>query len=541
MTRRASIKRSRWVIVVLLLFSFAWRIHNLDAQSLWRDEIDAIYFALRDLPTALSMFVDTGQNGALYFLALRPWLRLMGTTEFALRYPSVLFGILAIPLLWQVGRKLIPKNFARNQNEHSQPAGRRFGPSKYTSLWQATVGDVAVMAAVFLAINPYHLWYSQDGKMYALITLLALLAVWFWLQGIDRGGWKPWFGFLLTVSIAIYTHLLMILLIPLFFIWFLIAWPQSKYHWQGYLIALAGLTLPYLPLLWWQWDFLTASEQLTSLTFIPLTDILRTVLLYQSNSFLQPQNLLYLVPLLILALIGVVLGSKAIHQSPGSPLHRLTAGRRHLLIVAWLVVPVLSIYILSTRQPVFLPRYIIWITPATLLFMALGLELLWRGHGKLSQPLALALILYVVVYWVTIGWGEKTTTIKADLRNAVTNISERRQPDELIIFQIPHMQYAYAYYTSDQDTHPFDQSDERLGWWDVGLSVAPELSDEAARIQVEQQMQRKIFGATDIWVLLSEEELFDQRYLMVEWLNNNMTLIQQEDFHEAQIRHYRLE
>jgi len=533
--------KMRWVILALILFSFAWRIQNLGGQSLWRDEVDAIYFALRDLPAALSMFIDTGQNGALYFLSLRPWLRLMGTTEFALRYPSVLFGILAIPLLWQVGRKLIPTTTEQEQNEDTNAASCHNSPSDFSSLWQTTVGDVAVMAAVFLAINPYHLWYSQDGKMYALITLLTLLAVWFWIQGIDRGGWRPWLGFLLTVTIAIYTHLLMILLIPFFFIWFLSAWPQSKQHWKGYLIALAGLTLPYLPLLWWQWDFLTSSERLTSLTFIPLADILRTIVLYQSNSFLQPQNLLYLVPLLVLALIGVVFGSKAIHQSPDSPLHRLAAGRRHLLIVAWLVVPILSIYILSLRQPVFLPRYIIWITPATMLLMALGLQLIWRGRGKLSRPLAVALFIYVAVYWGTIGWGEKTTTIKADLRQAVKTINERRQPDQLIIFQIPHTQYAYIYYTNDQDVHPFENRDETLGWWAVGLSPAPELSDDEARDQVEEQMQRTVFGATDIWVLLSEEELFDPRYLMVEWLDNNLILTQQDDFHEAQIRHYRPE
>ena len=158
----------RRLIVGLSFFAFAWRIHGLSRQSLWRDEVDAIYFALRDLPETLSMFVDTAQNGALFFLSLRPWLRLAGTSEFALRYPSVLFGMLSVALLWQVGRRLMPGR---------SPVASR-GRSRI--LLALTIGSAPVLAAAFLAVNPYLLWYSQDGKMYALTPFLALLAAWLW-------------------------------------------------------------------------------------------------------------------------------------------------------------------------------------------------------------------------------------------------------------------------------------------------------------------------------------------------------------------------
>ena len=98
----------RLLLLGLILAAYAWRVHNLDAQSLWRDEVDAVYFALRDLPDTLAMFVQVGQNGALFFLALRPWLTIAGASEFALRYPSLCFGVLSVPLLWQVARRLTP-------------------------------------------------------------------------------------------------------------------------------------------------------------------------------------------------------------------------------------------------------------------------------------------------------------------------------------------------------------------------------------------------------------------------------------------------
>ena len=98
----------RWTLAAIVLVAFAWRAQNLVGQSLWRDEVDVIQFALGDLQDILSMFVSAAQNGALYYLVLRAWLRLVGSSEFALRYSAVLFGVLSVPLLWQVARRLVP-------------------------------------------------------------------------------------------------------------------------------------------------------------------------------------------------------------------------------------------------------------------------------------------------------------------------------------------------------------------------------------------------------------------------------------------------
>ncbi|MEZ4614244.1 MAG: hypothetical protein R2867_01840 [Caldilineaceae bacterium] len=57
----------RLCLLLLILAAYGWRTHGLTTQSLWRDEVDAVYFALRDLPETLSMFVAMAQNGPLYF------------------------------------------------------------------------------------------------------------------------------------------------------------------------------------------------------------------------------------------------------------------------------------------------------------------------------------------------------------------------------------------------------------------------------------------------------------------------------------------
>jgi mannosyltransferase len=516
----------RLTLLLLTLLAFGWRTHALTAQSLWRDEVDALYFALRDLPATLAMFVDVGQNGALYFLALRPWFYLAGASEYALRFPSAVFGTLAVLLLWQVARLLLA---GANEQLPSAEARR--------------IHDaIPFLAALFLAFNPYQTWYSQEGKMYTLITALALLATWCWLRGITRGGWRPWLGYLMVVSIAIYSHLLMILLIPLHLLWFLLAWPQSRHHWRGYGLALAGLTLPYLPMVWWQWDLLMAADKRTGFNFTPFATMARTLLFNHSRGFLPNEDLLLLAPLFFLGLAALALG---VTELPGAKAERnadslrLAPWRRLLLVISWLLVPVLEIYALSLRQPIFTDRYIIWLAPAAMILLALGVAVLWRNGGVVGLPLAALFVLYILGFWLYAGWQQKHLPMKYDLRSAITYTTAHRGPETLLILQIPHMEWSYRYYSSE-DFRPdlFATSDARLGYWKPGLWTNGGLPDDQARAEVDRQMQQLTAGVSELWVFRSEVEMWDARHLMDEWLDQHGQVVESAEFHGVQVKKY---
>jgi mannosyltransferase len=518
-------------LIVLALVAFAWRVQGLTWQSLWRDEVDAVYFATRYLPETLAMFVQPGQNGALYFVALRPWFNLVGTSEFALRFPSAVAGVLSVLLTWQVARRLIP-----------------LVPLGATGVTTRLSRSAAWLAAALMAINPYQLWYGQEGKMYTIVTTLVLLATWWWLEGIRRGGWRPWLAYLITVSVGMYTHLLLILLFPFHFVWFWLAWPQSRSHWRGYALSLAGLTLPYLPMVWWQWDLLTIDIVRTGFSFTPPPEMARTILLNHSRGFMPPGDILWLIPVFFLGAAGVVLGGGEVASSDALPaestdsadqLH-LAAWRRWAMLISWVLVPVIGIYALSLRQPIFTDRYVIWIAPALMMLVALGLVVVRRYAWVLGRVLAVGLLVYLLGFWLYAGWQQKTQPTKYDLRGGVRYAAQHRSPDALLILQIPHMEWPYRYYTSDFGPRPFAESEARLEPWTGGLWTNQGWADDVARLDVAQQMAEKTAGYTDVWVFRSEVEMWDQRHLMDQWLDEWGELIDQADFHGVQVRHYRL-
>jgi uncharacterized membrane protein len=500
--------------LALVLGAFALRAFGLDRQSLWRDEVDAILFAVRNLQETLSMFVQAAQNGPLYFLGLRPWFALMGTWEYVLRFPSAVAGTLSVPLLWQVGRLLLP---------------------------QKTGASVALVGALLLAVNPYQVWYGQEGKMYATITCLMLLATWCWLHGILRGGAWPWVGYWLAVTVAMYTHLLMVLVIPVHLAWFFLAFPLSRKRWRPYALALAGLTLPYLPMVWWHWWLLTSPDKLSGFNFTPLPQMLEGLLLNHARGFTGGMQPLWLAPVFFLGGAGLLLGAGQIDGEGQGAQSALAPWRRLALLGTWLLLPIALVFLISLRQPVFTERYVIWIGPAALLAVALGLRVIQANAGRAGPALAALLLVYVLGVWGYANWQQKTLTIKYDLRGAVRYLQAHRTPDELLILQIPHQEWSFRYYSDDFSPNPFDGSDARLGYWMQGPYTNYGEPDAVARAAVDAQMQPYVNGQTTVWIMLSEAAMWDSRRLMDEWLDARGTVVEELDLPGVMVRRYQIE
>ncbi len=91
----------------------------------------------------------------LYYALLHGWTALLGTGPTALRLLSVVIGVLTIPLLYLVARRLLATR-------------------------------AALLATFLLTINPLHVYYSQEVRMYGLVALLSvgiLAAAW---RGLTR-------------------------------------------------------------------------------------------------------------------------------------------------------------------------------------------------------------------------------------------------------------------------------------------------------------------------------------------------------------------
>jgi len=95
-------KTVTYSILFLTLMGFVLRVYRLDFFSLRGDEAFTVIFVQRTWEGLWRGISVIEPNPPLMYLALRFWVAIAGTSEFATRYFSVFFGVLCVPLLYRL-------------------------------------------------------------------------------------------------------------------------------------------------------------------------------------------------------------------------------------------------------------------------------------------------------------------------------------------------------------------------------------------------------------------------------------------------------
>jgi len=163
------------VILLMILFIGSFlRIYKLDYKGLWLDEIIEVTTA--DSNTIAGVLESTTQHLSPPLGLIIPHFFLQfGNNDFIARLPSVIFGILSIVLIYTVAKSL-------------------FGIKE------------GLISALLLSISPFHIWYSQEARMYSLFVFFSLLSILFFYKGIVDNEKKMWYGFIISTTLNIYTH-----------------------------------------------------------------------------------------------------------------------------------------------------------------------------------------------------------------------------------------------------------------------------------------------------------------------------------------------
>lgn len=502
------------MLVGVVGLAFALRVAGLDFQSLWRDEVDAIRFATALWDDLLRMFVVPGQNGPLYYVSLRPWLYLAGPSEYALRFFSVIFGTLAVPLVYRLSRRLF-----------------------------RSLPYLALLAALLTATSPYLVWYSQEGKMYSLVLALVLLSMDRYLAALERGGWQRWVLYVVFTAAAVYVHFVAALMVPVQIVaFFLMTRETRRTRWKAWLASTGVLLLPYLPLLRWQLP-LALSPADSGYRFVPLHDMLISLLANYSlgpiSGSLRWATFLFVV---------LLLAAGWLWREARSRLASLG------ILACWACLPVLSFFLLTLVRPMYTARYLIFLLPAYLILLAAGAIAIVR-RSRLSGWLLLAVLLALSFSGL---WRQSQTPVKADFRSATEYVASRKSPQDLLVFQIPYGRHSFDYYLSRyQEQHQRDTQEAAVIHWDSeyrlfmplvtgnvpssyrwaeGLYTNAGMDPDA----VDSAMSRLTADSDTVWLIATEVGMWDERGLVQAWLEQRGLLADEAHFVGVSVYRYEL-
>ncbi len=467
-------RKEKGLLFFIAAAGLALRLWHIGFQSLWRDEVDAIRFATQPMDGLVRMFLTPGENGPLYFFALRGWLALFGESDVSLRVFSAIPGAALILLMFWLGARLF---------------GKRTG-------W---------IAAALTAVAPYAVWYAQEGKMYAWLALLAAGTFALLWIGLEDGKRWAWVGYVLLTTLSLFVHYFAALLIPTFALVFLSGLRRWRGQAKGYLVSLALVTLPYLPFAAWQLP-VWLSRFRTGHPFVPFHHALASVLFGFSEGVRPAGSFWALVPFLLclLAVWGLAGDSE---------------GRTSVLAcTVWWATPFLLLFAISLRTPLFVERYLITTLPAFLLLLTAGLEALLRRARWLGVVTAAALL----VVSLRGVWVQATQPIKPDVRSAARYACPQIAPDDAVVFLIPQVEHVFARYCSA----PFESV------------PSPFTNDGKGQAAVQTELEAALQGHDTAWLVESEAWLWDERGLVRAALEEDWAQREDAEFHLVRVTRY---
>jgi len=419
-------------LVALLALALALRVWRLDAQSLWNDEGTSVALAQRDIATILRNAADD-IHPPLYYILLHFWVRLVGSSEAAVRGLSALCGVGVVGATYLLARRVLSD-------------------------------QGALLASLFAACSPFQVYYSQEARMYMPATLLGLLLVLACDTLFTRWHWRASLrspialAILLTSSALLHTHYygatLLVAVNLAFLIWMGVEWRvRGRFPldalWRWGILMLVGLAtfVPWLMAAWHTLIYWPAISQPTS-----LTELLRQLIVVLPLGITVPIDA-YTLAIGAVAIAMAALGLAALVVQPHD--RGVNPNWRPWLLACYLAAPVAIMYLGSLRRPMINFKFILLVTPALHVLMAAGISVVAgrvlragaRRRGGTVFALALPVVIVIAGMATSLhGLYYDPRYARDDYRGIVAYIHENAGPHAAILINAPSQIETIDYY-----------------------------------------------------------------------------------------------
>lgn len=352
-------------------------------------------------------------NPPLYRLFIKAVGMTAGVSEFSLKFPSVLFGVLSLWVIFKIGKVL-----------QGPPLG-----------W---------VAALLFAFSPIMVLYSQVVRPYALSVLLTLLSFYFLLVYLkkEKAG-ALWFYFLFS-ALSVLTHYLFLFVLAADFLGFLIFRKNlPKGFFLKWIFFCLGAGMVLAPLLLAPYHFWAYQHH----SFPPVIDFwarpLWAFFSFALGETVYPFFWLAVAPAVVLFGAAFLWGVR----------HSFVS-KENVLVLLRFGIPFLTWWFMVSARP----RYVLLSVPFFLFIIAWGiLRLPVRSYGK---GLIVLLLIFLEGFSVFNWWRrDPEHVLDANLlvpyRDIVQYMNQKKKDEEWVLLYPDTDEYLFRYYYSPDDKRHF--------------------------------------------------------------------------------------
>ena len=382
-----------YVVIAITVVAALLRFFNLGRESLWFDEGISVFIAHLNWRALWQTVSASEVNMALYYVLLHLWI-VFGQGEFIVRSLSALAGLIAVPVVYLLGKRMFNSR-------------------------------VALITSLLLATNTFHIKYSQEARAYSLVLLLATLSSLFFIRAVERRAWIDWLWYVVFAALAPYSHFYALLVLGAQWVSLLTLDPRNV-PWRKFAISAGIIALLCLPLV--VYVVKDHSGHLAWISRTTLFDLYGLFWVFAGSRFL-------ILPFLAASIAAVFFLVSVWRKSECG-----YQNWRYAFLLIWLLFPVLVTFAISLWKPIFIDRFLIVCLPPFLMLAAIGLSRI-SSRWQLAGALAVLLVLEGQSLWKF-----ETKLTKEDWRGASTYILSHESHFDGLIFYIPPGQFAFDYY-----------------------------------------------------------------------------------------------
>jgi uncharacterized membrane protein len=420
-------------LALILVVGLVLRVVQIGSDGLWLDEAYSValaHMSIIDMVKATASDV----HPPLYYFLLHYWVMAFGDSEIVVRLLSVVFGIAAIVMIYELGRLLFNR-------------------------------EVGLVGALVLALSVFQIFYSQDARMYSLLVLLSLLSLYFFVLYLQRPSRLILVAYVLVTVLLLYTDvygLFVVIVENVYLLGLFAISPAARRflrikEWIVLQSAIFVLFAPWIVIILRQ--IIVSRQRLWQLTVPSLETLQASFVAYSGSLWL-------LISFCALAIICIITLALAGRWKPWKRIFKLESASSagsvvpHVLLPLWVVVIVAVPFVISQVYPMFETHSAIAASVALFLLVAAGTVSIRQRHTKVLVLVFIVLLSGAALcdYYTapttmtTLSWSlMDVLKPKPQIREAVQYISANAQPGDLILYFPWWHTYDVNYYQTRAD------------------------------------------------------------------------------------------
>jgi 4-amino-4-deoxy-L-arabinose transferase-like glycosyltransferase len=342
------------LLLLLIFIGAIFRFYKIDFQSVWLDEIHTINesnpnISISELHSSL---LASDPHPPLYFILVQLFFKIFGYSTFVLKTFSALMGIGGLLAIYFLGKEIMNKK----------------------------VGLIAVM---LLSVNYFHIYYSQEARMYSMLFFTTTLSFYFLVRFLKNPSIKTVILHAVFAALMIYTHFFALFALFAEYV-ILLLFIIKPHEIDRKKMLLFSILSGFITLILYTPSFKTFVEtaKRTSI-WIPMPSIDVYTQIFKEFFGQSEIVIFFILTLLIFFFIKLYNreNKEELSINPNEEKQIFSFILLFCWIIITLLIPLISSYV---KLPMLISRYFINILPAIILLIAIGIYYIKNNVVKLA-------------------------------------------------------------------------------------------------------------------------------------------------------------